>query len=158
MQPLHSPRAQGCAFYNTMRPCPPDLAIRGTLHSVDQYLNVKLLNVSVDDAENFPHMVRRPGLFCSAPRTLPPRPVGPNSLMPLRTDYTFSLARLQSLRAGLAPPRVPSPGCHCPTGALSQPGSQEKPNAHPWTLDAAAIGQELLCPRVCHQICAATSL
>ena len=27
-----------------------DLAIRGTLHSVDQYLNIKLLNVSVDDA------------------------------------------------------------------------------------------------------------
>mmetsp|Transcript_15187 Transcript_15187/g.29649 ORF Transcript_15187/g.29649 Transcript_15187/m.29649 type:complete len:97 (-) Transcript_15187:432-722(-) len=33
-----------------------DLAIRGTLHSVDQYLNVKLLNVTVDDTENFPHM------------------------------------------------------------------------------------------------------
>ena len=36
-----------------------DLAIRGTLHSVDQYLNVKLLNVTVEDASNFPHMVRR---------------------------------------------------------------------------------------------------
>ena len=35
-----------------------DLAIRGTLHSVDQYLNIKLLNVSVDDVENYPHMVR----------------------------------------------------------------------------------------------------
>jgi len=34
-----------------------DLAIRGTLHSVDQFLNVKLLGVSVDDRENFPHMV-----------------------------------------------------------------------------------------------------
>ena len=34
-----------------------DLAIRGTLHSVDQFLNIKLLNVSVEDAENFPHMV-----------------------------------------------------------------------------------------------------
>mmetsp|Transcript_7445 Transcript_7445/g.18106 ORF Transcript_7445/g.18106 Transcript_7445/m.18106 type:complete len:98 (+) Transcript_7445:23-316(+) len=33
-----------------------DLAIRGTLHSVDQFLNIKLLNVSVEDAENFPHM------------------------------------------------------------------------------------------------------
>lgn len=33
-----------------------DLAIRGTLHSVDQFLNVKLLNVAVDDADNFPHM------------------------------------------------------------------------------------------------------
>lgn len=36
-----------------------DLAIRGTLHSVDQYLNIKLLSVSVDDTETFPHMVRR---------------------------------------------------------------------------------------------------
>jgi len=33
-----------------------DLAIRGTLHSVDQYLNVKLLNVSVEDVAQFPHM------------------------------------------------------------------------------------------------------
>ena len=37
-----------------------DLALRGTLHSVDQYLNIKLLNVSVEDATNFPHMVTRP--------------------------------------------------------------------------------------------------
>ena len=35
-----------------------DLAIRGTLHSVDQYLNIKLLSVSVEDGSNFPHMVR----------------------------------------------------------------------------------------------------
>ncbi|EOD36392.1 hypothetical protein EMIHUDRAFT_70748 [Emiliania huxleyi CCMP1516] len=35
---------------------PADLAIRGTLHSVDQFLNVKLLQVTVDDRENFPHM------------------------------------------------------------------------------------------------------
>ena len=33
-----------------------DLAIRGTLHSVDQYLNIKLLGVSVEDETNFPHM------------------------------------------------------------------------------------------------------
>merc|ERR1711957_1164304 len=33
-----------------------DLAIRGTLHSVDQFLNIKLLTVSVEDSENFPHM------------------------------------------------------------------------------------------------------
>lgn len=33
-----------------------DLAIRGTLHSVDQYLNIKLLGVSVEDQTNFPHM------------------------------------------------------------------------------------------------------
>jgi small nuclear ribonucleoprotein (snRNP)-like protein len=34
------------------------LAIRGTLHSVDQYLNIKLLNVEVVQPEKFPHMVR----------------------------------------------------------------------------------------------------
>lgn len=33
-----------------------DLAIRGTLHSVDQYLNIKLLGISVEDAAAFPHM------------------------------------------------------------------------------------------------------
>ena len=33
-----------------------DLAIRGQLHSVDQYLNIKLLGVSVEDAANFPHL------------------------------------------------------------------------------------------------------
>lgn len=35
-----------------------DLAIRGTLHSVDQYLNIKLTNVSVLDEQKYPHMVR----------------------------------------------------------------------------------------------------
>ena len=50
-----------------------DLAIRGTLHSVDQYLNVKLLNVSIDDTENFPHMVRSPpSLATLPPSTHPP--------------------------------------------------------------------------------------
>ena len=46
-----------------------DLAVRGTLHSVDQYLNIKLLNVSVDDVENYPHMVRA----AAHPRLLPAR-------------------------------------------------------------------------------------
>ncbi|EKX41803.1 hypothetical protein GUITHDRAFT_141784 [Guillardia theta CCMP2712] len=35
-----------------------DLALKGTLHSVDQYLNFKLLDVQVIDEERFPHMVR----------------------------------------------------------------------------------------------------
>ena len=35
-----------------------DLAIRGTLQAVDQYLNIKLRNTSVVDEEKFPHMVR----------------------------------------------------------------------------------------------------
>ena len=34
-----------------------DLAITGTLHSVDQYLNVKLTNIRVVNATKYPHMV-----------------------------------------------------------------------------------------------------
>jgi small nuclear ribonucleoprotein (snRNP)-like protein len=36
-----------------------DLAITGTLHSVDQYLNVKLNNVKVVNEAKYPHMARR---------------------------------------------------------------------------------------------------
>lgn len=35
-----------------------DLAVSGTLHSVDQYLNVKLLNTKVINEQKYPHMVR----------------------------------------------------------------------------------------------------
>ena len=35
-----------------------DLAISGTMHSVDQYLNIKLHNCKVVDDVNYPHMVR----------------------------------------------------------------------------------------------------
>ena len=35
-----------------------DLAVKGILHSVDQYLNVKLTNTSCVDEHKFPHMVR----------------------------------------------------------------------------------------------------
>jgi U6 snRNA-associated Sm-like protein LSm2 len=34
-----------------------DMAISGQLQSVDQYLNVKLTNVSVDNPEKYPHLV-----------------------------------------------------------------------------------------------------
>lgn len=34
-----------------------DLAITGILHSVDQYLNIKLQNSRVVDDTNFPHML-----------------------------------------------------------------------------------------------------
>ncbi len=34
-----------------------DLAITGTLHSVDQYLNVKLTNTRVANEAKYPHMV-----------------------------------------------------------------------------------------------------
>ena len=43
-----------------------DLAITGTLHSVDQYLNVKLNNVKVVNEAKYPHMVSltRSACFC----------------------------------------------------------------------------------------------
>ncbi|XP_058077828.1 sm-like protein LSM2 [Magnolia sinica] len=34
-----------------------DLAITGTLHSVDQYLNIKLENTRVVDEHKYPHMM-----------------------------------------------------------------------------------------------------
>ncbi|XP_042400902.1 26S proteasome regulatory subunit 6A homolog [Zingiber officinale] len=34
-----------------------DLAIRGTLHSVDQYLNIKLENIKVVNEDKYPHML-----------------------------------------------------------------------------------------------------
>lgn len=34
-----------------------DLAISGTLHSVDQYLNVKLTNIKVVNEQKYPHML-----------------------------------------------------------------------------------------------------
>jgi U6 snRNA-associated Sm-like protein LSm2 len=39
-----------------------DLAITGTLHSVDQYLNIKLTNTHVQNETKYPHMVS--GLQC----------------------------------------------------------------------------------------------
>lgn len=35
-----------------------DVALTGTLHSVDQYLNVKLTDVHVVEAERYPQLVR----------------------------------------------------------------------------------------------------
>ncbi len=35
-----------------------DLAISGVLHSVDQFLNVKLTNTKVVNESKYPHMVR----------------------------------------------------------------------------------------------------
>lgn len=34
-----------------------DLAISGQLHSVDQYLNMKLIDITVPDVDHFPHML-----------------------------------------------------------------------------------------------------
>jgi small nuclear ribonucleoprotein (snRNP)-like protein len=36
-----------------------DLAITGTLHSVDQYLNIKLTGTHVVNEQKYPHMVSR---------------------------------------------------------------------------------------------------
>ncbi|XP_061895190.1 smx5 isoform X2 [Entelurus aequoreus] len=38
-----------------------DLSICGTLHSVDQYLNIKLTDISVTDPEKYPHMCKDGG-------------------------------------------------------------------------------------------------
>lgn len=38
-------------------------SICGTLHSVDQYLNIKLTEISVTDTEKYPHMVSIPNLL-----------------------------------------------------------------------------------------------
>ncbi|XP_952975.1 U6 snRNP protein Lsm2, putative [Theileria annulata] len=34
-----------------------DLQISGKLHSVDQYLNIKLTNVTANDTQRYPHLV-----------------------------------------------------------------------------------------------------
>ncbi|XP_003385951.1 PREDICTED: U6 snRNA-associated Sm-like protein LSm2 [Amphimedon queenslandica] len=34
-----------------------DLSIHGTLHSVDQYLNIKLTDISIPDPDKYPHML-----------------------------------------------------------------------------------------------------
>jgi len=34
-----------------------DLALRGNLHSVDQYLNIKLTNMTVVDPQKYPHLI-----------------------------------------------------------------------------------------------------
>ena len=34
-----------------------DLCIQGTLHSVDQFLNIKLTDIDVVDREKYPHML-----------------------------------------------------------------------------------------------------
>lgn len=40
-----------------------DLAVRGILHSVDQWLNIKLENVSVVDKQRFPQLLAVDSLF-----------------------------------------------------------------------------------------------
>ncbi|XP_054584696.1 U6 snRNA-associated Sm-like protein LSm2 [Eptesicus fuscus] len=40
-----------------------DLSICEILHSVDQYLNIKLTNISVTDPEKYPHMLSERNCF-----------------------------------------------------------------------------------------------
>lgn len=40
-----------------------DLKIKGVLHSVDQYLNIKLQNVEVLNAEHHPHLLSVTSVF-----------------------------------------------------------------------------------------------
>uniref|UniRef100_A0A6U3SK19 U6 snRNA-associated Sm-like protein LSm2 n=1 Tax=Octactis speculum TaxID=3111310 RepID=A0A6U3SK19_9STRA len=40
-----------------------DVALTGTLHSVDQYLNIKLTDVQVVDAERFPQLTAMKNCF-----------------------------------------------------------------------------------------------
>ncbi len=40
-----------------------DLALRGTIHSVDQYMNFKLDGAEVVDKDRFPQLVRPAALF-----------------------------------------------------------------------------------------------
>lgn len=78
-----------------------DLAIRGTLHSVDQFLNIKLLTVSVEDSENFPHMVCR----CAGPRLSLGRAQSQPQLQPRPHPQPLALS--------------PSAASRCPSPSLS---------------------------------------
>eukprot|EP00033_Pygsuia_biforma_P002958 GCRY01003259.1.p1 GENE.GCRY01003259.1~~GCRY01003259.1.p1 ORF type:complete len:123 (+),score=27.90 GCRY01003259.1:67-435(+) len=40
-----------------------DMSLRGTLHSVDQYLNLKLNDIAVLEPEKFPHMAAVKNVF-----------------------------------------------------------------------------------------------
>jgi U6 snRNA-associated Sm-like protein LSm2 len=40
-----------------------DLSMKGTLHSVDQYLNIKLTDVHVVDEQKFPHLIPMKNCF-----------------------------------------------------------------------------------------------
>jgi small nuclear ribonucleoprotein (snRNP)-like protein len=57
-----------------------DVALTGTLHSVDQYLNIKLNDVNVVDAEKYPQLVR-------PPVRMPPAPPATRSLAPCPPDH-----------------------------------------------------------------------
>ena len=43
-----------------------DVALMGVLDSVDQYLNIKLLNVSVVESDKFPQLVMYRTAYCNS--------------------------------------------------------------------------------------------
>ena len=72
-----------------------DLAITGTLHSVDQYLNVKLNNVKVVNEAKYPHMVSpRPPA-----NSFPPAVPAQNCMRLLMTPTVHTPSKLLSCRA-----------------------------------------------------------
>ena len=87
-----------------------DLAIRGTLHSVDQFLNIKLLTVSVEDSENFPHMVCRcagPRLSLGRAQSQPQLPASPSAPRPQPQRSLHAAPAPASARPASNPHRAP---------------------------------------------------
>lgn len=80
-----------------------DLSITGTLHSVDQYLNIKLNNIKVSDGRKYPHMMAVRNCFIrgSVVRYIQ---VGCSSC--LHTAAAFGACRLLPCSACTHP-------CHC---------------------------------------------
>jgi len=64
-----------------------DLAIKGTLHSVDQHLNIKLNNIRIVNEQKYPHLVRRSPVLTppGAAMHLEPPNVGPWGPCPTRS-------------------------------------------------------------------------
>lgn len=89
-----------------------DLAITGTLHSVDQYLNVKLNNVKVVNEAKYPHMVsvRRPAN--SVQPAVPAQTslrllVTPTVRVPTKTAPLHNTVALSSRQPSAQQPREP---------------------------------------------------
>ncbi len=62
-----------------------DLAIKGTLHSVDQYLNIKLNNIRVVSEQKYPHLVRtKTPIICTARAALAVRRLPVQSSRPVK--------------------------------------------------------------------------
>ena len=126
-----------------------DVALRGILQSVDQYLNIKLDNVSVVDADAYPQLVRR---------VLSTQKVVLAELRCARFPWSAGVYMLRS--SAPAPPvyaliarrRPPSP----PPRYATPPWSRSLTTPPPALPAAriAALAEELLHPRLGGAICA----